>query len=112
MAVKIASATITRKVDFTTALVVERPTESGPPRTRNPSRQPTWAMMVANTTLLIRPVITSCRKIDSIAYRKYNNGASRVLENMNNPPATMPKEVEMTVRHGMDQSSQILWGKH
>src|SRR5258705_520592 len=59
MAVKTASATMTRKVDFTTALVVERPTESGPPRTRNPSKHPTWAMMVANTTLLITGLIKS-----------------------------------------------------
>ena len=33
--------TMTMKVDFTTALVVERPTESDPPRTRKPSRHPT-----------------------------------------------------------------------
>ena len=49
---KRASATITRKIDWTTLRVVWRPTASAPPLVRKPWKQPTTAMMTAKTGAL------------------------------------------------------------
>src|SRR5271155_4390418 len=59
-------------------------------------------MMVANTTLLINPVITSRKLMELNTYWTYNSGARRVLKNMNKPPAKMPKKFEMMLRHGTE----------
>src|SRR6266850_2305895 len=86
MAVKTASATITRKVDFTTALVVEQ------------------------ATLLMSPVITSCSWIEVNTYRTYNNGDKWVLKNMNNPPAKMPQTFDTMLRQGTLTSAARYFG--
>src|ERR1700724_2782534 len=100
MAVKNRSARITRNVDFTTADVVERPTASGPPRTLKPSMQPTCTMIVANATLLTRPVNTSRNTIAWATYRQYTGKIMFVLRYMNTAPARMPKTLLMIVRRG------------
>ena len=53
---KIASSTITQKIDSTTDLVVSWPTLSALPRTCRPSKQPMVAMTAPNTGALIMPV--------------------------------------------------------
>ena len=50
-----ASSTITRKIDFTTARVVSRPTLSAEPLTRSPCMQPMTAMKKAKIGALNRP---------------------------------------------------------
>ncbi len=55
MAVKIRSTTITRKIDFTTAEVVDRPTSSEPRPVAKPSWHPTAVITSPNITLLIKP---------------------------------------------------------
>src|SRR5687768_5396737 len=59
-----ASSTITRKIDFTTARVVSRPTLSAEPRTRNPCMQPMMAITNANTGALTRPTKRSLASTD------------------------------------------------
>src|SRR5581483_9920337 len=54
---KPASNTMTRKMDSTTERVVSLPTLAALRSTFNPSKQPTSAMMKANTGALIRPTI-------------------------------------------------------
>ena len=70
MVVKTKSTAITRKIDFTTAEVVERPTSSDPKPVENPSWQPTAVITSANITLLMRPVTTSRKVMASmVAWR-------------------------------------------
>ena len=52
---KIASSTITQKIDSTTDLVVSWPTLSALPLTCRPSKQPMMAMTAPNTGALIMP---------------------------------------------------------
>src|SRR5258705_2173711 len=68
-AVKNKSTTTTRKMDMTTARVVDRPTCSAPPPVDNPSRQPTAVMAMPNMTLFIKPAVISRRKSDSTEAR-------------------------------------------
>src|SRR5215831_10678871 len=56
---KNASRTITRKIDFTTARVVSRPTLSADPRTRSPCMQPMMPMITAKTGALMMPTYRS-----------------------------------------------------
>jgi len=53
---KIASSTITQKIDSTTERVVSCPTLSALPRTCSPSKQPIAAITRPNTGALIMPV--------------------------------------------------------
>ena len=66
MAVKTRSTATTRKIEITTALVVERPTCSAPPVVDKPSRQPTAVIVTPNITLLISPETISRTYSDSI----------------------------------------------
>ena len=65
---KTASSTITRKIDWTTAVVVREPTCSLSPSTSIPWKQPASAMMKPNTGALIIAIhmsvigITSCSR--------------------------------------------------
>src|SRR5882762_2923029 len=68
-AVKNKSTTTTRKMDMTTARVVDRPTCSAPPPVDNPSRQPTAVMVMPNITLFASPVVTSYKRRESIEAR-------------------------------------------
>src|SRR5258706_14411641 len=68
-AVKNKSTTTTRKMDMTTARVVERPTCSAPPPVDNPSRQPTAVMVMANMTLFNQTGVIFRRKRDSTQTR-------------------------------------------
>ena len=52
---KLASKTITRKIDSTTDRVVWLPTLPALPSTRRPSNHPTSTMMKANTGALMKP---------------------------------------------------------
>src|SRR5258707_13553667 len=61
-AVKNKSTTTTRKMDMTTARVVEQPTCSAPPPVDNPSRQPTAVGGMQNKTHFTRPVGVARRK--------------------------------------------------
>src|SRR6202011_5141511 len=63
--VKTKSTSTTRKIDITTALVVERPTCSAPAPVASPSWQPTAVMVIPNITLLTSPVVISRRKRES-----------------------------------------------
>src|SRR5688500_15895757 len=64
----IASSTMTRKIDWTTAVVVRIPTSSLLPWTSMPWKQPARPMMKPNTGALISPMhksasgTTSCRR--------------------------------------------------
>src|SRR5712672_4155662 len=64
--VKNKSTTTTRKMDLTTACVVDRPTCSAPAPVDSPSRQPTAVMVMPNITLFTSPVTISRRKSESI----------------------------------------------
>ena len=65
---KTASRTMTRKIDWTTAVVVREPTSSLLPWTSMPWKQPERAMMKPNTGALMSAIhksvdgITSCRR--------------------------------------------------
>src|SRR5205807_4788218 len=65
-AVKNKSTTTTRKMDMTTARVVDRPTCSAPAPVDSPSRQPTAVIVMPNMTLFTRPVVMSRRRSESI----------------------------------------------
>src|SRR4029077_14182127 len=65
-AVKIRSTTTTRKMDLTTACVVDRPTCSAPPAVNSPSRHPTAVMVMPNITLFTNPVVMSRRNREAI----------------------------------------------
>src|SRR5262245_16479907 len=101
---------MTRNVDRTTAEVVDRPTASGPPRTLNPSRHPTCAMMVANATLFNSPRKTSRRTIESKTYVRYIQSVMSELKYMKPAPDIMPKKLLITVRHGTAMSAAINLG--
>src|SRR5580700_2730525 len=60
-AVNTRSSRTTRKIDFTTAAVVERPTCSAPTPVESPSKHPTAVIVAPNITLLISPVVMSRR---------------------------------------------------
>src|SRR5258706_4723441 len=68
-AVKNKSTTTTRKMDMTTARVVERPTCSAPPPVDNPSRQPTAVMGMPALKTFTKPVGISRRKSESTEAR-------------------------------------------
>src|SRR6266436_9137667 len=68
-AVKNKSTTTTRKMDMTTARVVERPTCSAPPPVDSPSKHPTAVMVMPNITLFTNPVVISLRSRESIEAR-------------------------------------------
>src|SRR5882672_8628171 len=65
-AVKSKSTTTTRKMDLTTACVVDRPTCSAPAPVDSPSRHPTAVMVMPNITLFTSPVVISRRSKESI----------------------------------------------
>src|SRR5882672_6460197 len=64
--VKNKSTTTTRKMDLTTACVVDRPTCSAPAPVDSPSRQPTAVMVMPNITLFTNPVVISRRSKESM----------------------------------------------
>src|SRR5713101_484180 len=65
-AVKSKSTTTIRKMDLTTASVVDRPTCSAPAPVDSPSRQPTAVMVMPNITLFTNPVVISRRSKESM----------------------------------------------
>src|SRR5712671_5322793 len=68
-AVKNRSTTTTKKIDMTTARVVDRPTCSAPAPVDNPSRHPTAVMVIPNITLFTNPLEMSCKMRESIDAR-------------------------------------------
>ena len=64
-AVKNKSTTTTRKIDLTTACVVDRPTCSAPVPVESPSRHPTAVMVTPNITLFTNPVVIFRRNKES-----------------------------------------------
>jgi len=59
--VKTRSITITRKIEMTTAEVVERPTSSAPAPVAKPSWQPVAVITIPKTRLLMTPLVMSRR---------------------------------------------------
>src|SRR5688572_28897102 len=92
-----ASSTITRKIDFTTALVVSRPTLSAEPPTRSPCMHPITAMTTAKTGALMRPTSRSRVSTASWTRTRYCEGdtSSRNCETRAPParPITSAKNV-------------------
>src|SRR6185436_12872353 len=71
---KSASSTITRKIDFTTARVVSRPTLSAEPVTRSPCMHPTMAITTAKTGAFTRPTRRSCASTAPCTRSRYCEG--------------------------------------
>src|SRR5712664_2651011 len=99
-AVKNKSTTTTRKMDITTARVVDRPTCSAPPPVVRPSRHPTAVMVMPNITLLISPEKISRRNSDSMDSRMYRCKVKSVFFLTIRAPPRMPIVFAQMVRQG------------
>src|SRR5260221_3532113 len=107
---KSASSTITRKIDFSTARLVSRPTDSAEPFTRSPCMQPMAAMMSANTGAFTRPTNRSLMSIAVCTRSRYCVGdtCSRNCE-ITAPPAR-PITSAKKVRSGSVMTSPTMRG--
>src|SRR6266481_2911783 len=98
--VKNKSTTTTRKMDLTTACVVDRPTCSAPAPVDSPSRQPTAVMVMPNITLFTNPVVMSRRNRESIEVWMYRTRVKSAWATPNSEPPRMPMALAQMVKQG------------
>src|SRR5262249_60020118 len=77
---------ITRKIDFTTASVVLRPSDSALPCTASPCTLATAPMISPMNGALIRPTAKSCRSIASRMRDMYTSGLMPPYSQHISPP--------------------------